>query len=144
VNAHRFITGDGVRRYGRYRVRPAGANEYLDGAVAATHARDFLFDEIRETLAKGPVKIRVAVQIAAKDDIVDDATAHWPNDRREVPFGTIEMLSALPDNEAAQRHIIFDPIPRVEGIEPSGDPLLDLRADVYLISGRRRRAAGSR
>jgi catalase len=29
----------------------------------------------------------------------------------------------------------------VDGIEPSGDPLLELRAAVYLLSGRRRRAA---
>jgi len=36
--------------------------------------------------------------------------------------------------------IIFDPIPRVDGIDASDDPLLELRA-VYLLSGRRRRAA---
>jgi catalase len=29
----------------------------------------------------------------------------------------------------------------VEGIGPSGDPLLDLRAAIYLLSGRRRRQA---
>ena len=27
-----------------------------------------------------------------------------------------------------QKHIIFDPIPRVEGIDPSEDPLRELRA----------------
>jgi catalase len=37
--------------------------------------------------------------------------------------------------------IIFDPIPRVEGIEPSDDPLFELRAAIYLMSGRRRRQA---
>ena len=40
-----------------------------------------------------------------------------------------------------QKKIIFDPIPRLDGIEPSDDPLLELRAAVYLISGRRRRTA---
>jgi hypothetical protein len=45
------------------------------------------------------------------------------------------------DDAAQQKHIIFDPIPRLAGIEPSDDPLLDLRAAVYLISGRKRRAA---
>jgi catalase len=29
----------------------------------------------------------------------------------------------------------------VDGIEPSDDPLLELRAAIYLISGRRRRQA---
>jgi catalase len=38
-------------------------------------------------------------------------------------------------------HLIFDPIPRLAGIEPSDDPLLELRAAIYLIRGRRRRAA---
>ena len=36
---------------------------------------------------------------------------------------------------------VFDPIPRLDGIEPSDDPLLELRAAVYLISRRRRRIA---
>ena len=30
------------------------------------------------------------------------------------------------------------------GIDPSADPLLETRADVYLMSGRRRRAAGEK
>jgi catalase len=52
------------------------------------------------------------------------------------------VLTALaPNNTAEQKKIIFDPIPRVDGIEPSDDPLLELRAAIYLISGRRRRAA---
>jgi catalase len=45
------------------------------------------------------------------------------------------------DNDHEQKQIIFDPIPRLDGIEPSGDPLLELRAAIYLLSGRRRRAA---
>ena len=32
-------------------------------------------------------------------------------------------------------------MPRVDGIEASADPLLELRAAIYLLSGRRRRAA---
>jgi len=48
----------------------------------------------------------------------------------------------MPHNDAEQRHITFHPIPRLDGIEPSEDPLLDLRATVYLMSGRRRRAQG--
>jgi catalase len=51
------------------------------------------------------------------------------------------LTEILPDNPAQQQHIIFDPIPRVDGIEPSGDPLLELRAAIYLLSGRERRAA---
>jgi catalase len=90
------------------------------------------------------VRMRIAVQIAKDGDAVSDSTVHWPADRPEIDFGTIELASVVPDNDAEQRHIIFDPIPRVDGIGPSGDPLLDARAEVYLKSGRRRRAAGKR
>ena len=36
----------------------------------------------------------------------------------------------MADNAAEQKQIIFDPIPRVDGIEPSADPLLELRAAI--------------
>ena len=32
-------------------------------------------------------------------------------------------------------------MPRVEGLEGSGDPLIEVRAGVYLVSGREMRAA---
>ena len=140
VNAYKFLDQEGHSQYGRYRIRPDGANEYLDAPAAAMQAPNFLFDEIQARLARGPVTLRVFVQVAAKEDVVNDSTAHWPKNRPEIDFGTIKLMSVVPDNDAGQRHIIFDPIPRVDGIEPSGDPLLDTRAAVYLMSGRRRRA----
>jgi catalase len=139
VNAYRFINEGAVSRYGRYRIRPDGVNEYLDAAGAAKQAPNLLFDELKERLAKGTAKMRIFVQVAAKDDVVSDSTRHWPKDRREIEFGAVELMSVLPNNDAEQQHIIFDPIPRVDGIEPSEDPLLDPRATVYLASGRRRR-----
>jgi catalase len=42
------------------------------------------------------------------------------------------------------RQIIFDPVPRVDGIDPVGDPLTEVRSQIYLVSGRRRRAATAR
>jgi catalase len=53
------------------------------------------------------------------------------------------LRSSWPGHLPQQKHIIFDPIPRVDGIEPSADPLLELRAAIYLLSGRRRRAASA-
>jgi len=73
--------------------------------------------------------------------VVDDASIHWPDDRTQLPFGAIALTKHVADDPAEQRKIIFDPIPRTEGIESAGDPLLTPRADIYLISGRRRRAA---
>lgn len=142
VNAYKFTNGKGISHYGRYRIRPEAKNEYLADAATANVASNFLFDEIKTRLTKGPVKMRIAVQLAGHGDVTGDSTVHWPKDRPETAFGTIELDSIVPSNDAEQRHIIFDPIPRVDGIDPSDDPLLQPRADLYLMSGRRRRKAG--
>jgi catalase len=139
VTAYAFTNGDGKTTFGRYRIVPEGGNEFLaDGAAISAN---FHFDEIAERLGKGPVRFKVLVQVAADGDVTDDATIHWPESREQVELGTVELTALLPDNLVEQKQIIWDPIPRVEGIESSADPLLDLRAAVYLISGRRRRAA---
>lgn len=143
VSAHKFSDQHGSVQYGRYRIRPDGGNEYLSPEAAAAKPGNFLFDEIKERLAKGPAKLYIAVQLARPGDTVDDSTVHWPEDRPQVEFGTLQLSGVVPDNEAEQRHIIFDPIPRVDGIDSSGDPLLEPRASVYLMSGRRRRAGGA-
>jgi catalase len=144
VSAFLFTNADGVRRYGRYRVLPAAGNEYLDSAGAAARSPNFLFDEIKERVAKEPVRFRIEVQLAVDGDIVDDATVRWPESRPRLNLGDIALTTVVPDNAEAQRHIIFDPIPRVDGIETSSDPLFEPRANIYLMSGRRRRAAGAR
>jgi catalase len=64
----------------------------------------------------------------------------WPDSRTEIPFGTITLTAHVDDQVPDRRRIIFDPVPRVDGIDASGDPLTDVRSDIYLLSGRRRRA----
>jgi catalase len=144
VTAFRFTNKDGVARHGRYRISPAAGIEHLDEASAKARDTNYLFDELTERVARSPIRFDVHVQVANEGDRVDDATNHWPADRRVIPFGSIALTAKVPDDAHEQQRIIFDPIPRVDGIEASDDPLLELRAAIYLISGRRRRqAAGS-
>jgi catalase len=143
VSAFRFTNAQGVSRYGRYRVLPVAGDEHLDEAGAAAQTPNFLFDEIQARVAKGPVKFRIVVQLAEDGDTVDDATIRWPEDRPQRPFGEISLTEITPDNAREQQQVIFDPIPRVDGIEASADPLFEPRANVYLMAGRRRRSGGN-
>lgn len=141
VTAFEFTNSEGVKCFGRYRILPEAGIDHLDAAAVQAQSPDFLHDEIRSRLQAGTVRFAIQVQVANPDDIVDDPTHAWPEDRLLVPFGTLSLNEVHPSDEAEQKHIIFDPIPRVDGIDPSADPLLELRAAVYLISGRRRRQA---
>jgi catalase len=141
LTAMRFTNAAGERCYGRYRLTPAAGIEHLDQAALAARQPDFLFDELRQRLARGPVSFLLVAQLAEEGDVVEDVTRHWPETRRLFELGTLELNALVPDEAHEQKQIIFDPIPRVDGIEPSDDPLLELRAAVYLMSGRRRRSA---
>ena len=141
VTAFKFTNDAGKTRSGRYRIVPEQGNDFLTDAEAAALSPNYHFEEIAERLVKGSVRFKILVQIAALEDTVDDATIHWPETRELFELGDFELTEVVPDNPAQQQRIIFDPIPRVAGIEPSADPLLELRAAIYLLSGRERRAA---
>lgn len=141
VTAFRFINAQGESKHGRYRIVPEAGNDYLSEDAVAKLGADYHYEELGRRVKQGPIRFKVLVQIAAPGDVTDNATVHWPENRQIVELGTIELTGVLEDSLAQQKHIIFDPIPRVDGIEPSADPLLELRAAIYLLSGRERRAA---
>jgi len=144
VSAFHFTNAGGASRYGRYRVVPVAGNEYLNDAGAASQTPSFLIDEIGARVTREPVRFRVLVQLAQDGDITDDSTVRWPESRQMITFGEIVLTAVVSNNAAEQQQIIFDPVPRVDGIEASADPLFDPRANIYLMSGRRRRENAKR
>jgi catalase len=141
ITAMRFTNKEGKSQYGRYRIVPDAPVQFLTDAEAAAKGANYLFDDVKERVAKAPITFKVMVQLPNPGDPVDDATTQWPDDRKLVNLGAISLTAPVADDAHEQQHTIFDPIPRVDGIDPSDDPLLELRAALYLISGRRRRAA---
>jgi catalase len=140
ITSFKFTSADGVSRHGRFRIRPEVGTEYLANEAAVAKSENFLFDEIGQRLAREPVRLGVFVQMAEPGDDVADASVTWPDSRTEIPFGTITLTARVDDQAPERRKVIFDPVPRVEGIDSSGDPLTEVRSDIYLLSGRRRRA----
>jgi len=141
VTAMHFSNEEWATRYGRYRILPEAGNDHLSESAAAAKGPDYLFDELKDRIASEEISFRLVVQLAEDGDEVSNATIHWPEERKQLEIGTLVLTAPVPDSAQEQKHIIFDPIPRVDGIDPSEDPLLELRAAIYLLSGRRRRAA---
>jgi catalase len=144
VNAFKFTNSGGQSRFGRFRFVPHAGTEFLTPDQASRKTADFLAAEMSERLTKGPVIFRVLVQLAEDGDDVTNAAEIWPDTRKLVEFGTVTLSERVDELAPERRKIIFDPIPRMDGIDPSGDPLTAVRSDVYLLSGRRRRADAAR
>lgn len=141
ISAFKFTNPAGVSRFGRYKIVPVAGNEYLTDADAAKKSANFLMDELPGRLAGGPVQFAIRVQMAAPGDEVNDATAVWPDSRAARDLGTITLSKMVDSMEPEMRKMILDPRPGVDGIEASDDPLFEVRAAIYILSGRRRRAA---
>ncbi|KAM3075163.1 hypothetical protein ACMFMG_007385 [Clarireedia jacksonii] len=141
VSAFKFVDAAGKERFVRYRIIPVEGVEVASEEAKKGWGDNYLQDEIKERLGKGKVEFRLVVQVAEEGDTVDNATVHWPEEREVVNLGTVSIEGVKEDGEKESKNIIFDPIPRVDGVDVSPDPLLDVRAAAYLISGKERRAA---
>jgi catalase len=141
ITAFKFTDYEGHTRHGRFRIRPDAGTEYLSDAEARAKSANFLFDELDGRLTRERVVLGVFVQLAQAGDDVTDSSVTWPADRPEVRFGTITLTTRVDADQPERRNIIFDPLPRVDGIDSAGDPLTAVRSDIYLLSGRRRRTA---
>lgn len=145
VNAFYLVDAAGKKTAVRYRVVPAsGELKHLSEEELKQKDKDYLFAELPRRLdASGPVELILQAQVAEEGDVIDNATVVWPEERKIVELGRVKIGKAVEEEESLkeQKRAIFDPVPRVDGVEPSADPLLEVRANVYLISGKQRREA---
>jgi catalase len=116
--------------------------------------RDFLQQELRERLGRAPsrpVKFLLELQLASVEDLeagrVSDPTAVWPGERekivtagagdrrnRYVTAGVLELKGLWEGPPRGRGLTAFNPLPDVDGIEPSDDSLLRFRRSVYELS----------
>lgn len=141
VNAFKLINAAGKETFIRYHIVPDAGVQTYEAEVLKDKDPDYLQKELPARLAAGPIGFKILAQVAAEGDVTDNATVHWPESRPVVELGAFKLDAIVKDNAKEQKYIIFDPIPRVQGVEPSDDPLLEMRAGIYLLSGKQRRAA---
>jgi catalase len=137
-HAFRWLDADGGERWVRYFWQPTVDEPDLSKEEARRRGRDYLFDELRERLGEEPVRMRLEVQIAGPGDEPHDPSHAWPDDRRRVTVGTLEVTGV---DEDADDGIVYDPMRLVDGIEASDDPVLRFRPTVYTHSHTRRTAS---
>jgi catalase len=138
IHAFRFVDGEGGSRYVRYTFLPETGDQRLGLREARSRGRDYLQQDIRARLARGPVRFTLQLQIAQAGDEVDDPTAVWPRDRERVSAGTLELTELETDRETDGDVLVFDPTRVTDGIELSDDPVLRFRPLAYDESVKRR------
>lgn len=138
IHAFRWVDGDGVGRFVRFRWEPEAGEATISQEEARERGRDYLREEIRERVAREPVSFRLVVRIAADGDPVDDPTAAWPDERERVEVGGLEVISPDSERERGDDVLVFDPTRVTDGIALSDDPILRFRPRAYSVSIERR------
>jgi catalase len=137
-HAFRWVDAGGGERWIRYYWHPTVDEPEPSKELARKGGRDYLFEELRQRLAREPARLRLEVRIAAEGDDPHDPSSRWPDDREHVTVGTLEV-TAIDDD--ADDGIVFDPMRLTDGIEPSDDPALRYRPAVYALSHAHRTAS---
>ena len=137
VNSFKFTNADGAAQFGRYQFQSVAGAQYLTKDELAKASPNYLQDEIVKRTGAAPAKFRLLVQIAEKGDKIEDPSVAWPDTRRTVELGTIEIVKPVADNAAAQRQTVFLPNALPDGIA-AADPMIDARSAAYAVSFSRR------
>jgi catalase len=139
VHTFYFTNDDGERRPARWLVEPLAGESVLDEDVLETAGDDFLQAELSERLGSRPVDYDLYLQFPEEGDPLDDASVAWPAEREKVNVGRLTLTSVDPIGEVGPcDQEMFDPTGLPEGIEPSDDPVLLVRAEAYAVSFSRR------
>ena len=137
INAFKFTNAKGTASHVRYRLQPTAGAHYLSKEQISTLGPDYLTDEIRERVRRGPVKFKLLAQVADPGDTFDNPTIVWPDSRKTVELGMITITKAVADSQAAEKKLLFVPGALVPGIE-AADPMIAARSAAYIVSLSRR------
>lgn len=91
VNTFKFTNKEGKSHFARYQFIPEAGEHFLTKEQLAVSGPDYLSEEIKKRIALHPVKFKLYVQLAEAGDKIEDPSIAWPDSRKRVLLGTIEI-----------------------------------------------------
>src|SRR5271168_419398 len=134
LHAFRFVNEADRAQYARYQWEPDAGLAGWTLEELQKRPPSYLFEEYEERLRKAPVGFTLVLQLAENGDPTDDPNAPWPDARRRVNIGRLEVQRTTTVEEIGDVVMMHDPTRLTDGIEPSDDPVLAARRGVYEVS----------
>ena len=133
VNAFELTNHAGAHHYVRYQFLPVAGEHLSTADELAKAGPNYLMEEIRSHVAKGPIKYEMYAQLAEAGDVITDPSVAWPDSRKKVLLGTIEIRRLASNTPEQDKALAFSPNNLPDGIK-TADPMLDFRSKAYPIS----------
>jgi catalase len=134
LHAYYLVDAEGRRRAFRYHwISTMAGDRTVTEKEAALRPPQFLVEEMRQRVARGPVRWELTFELAQDGDPTHDQLLAWPASRARIHAGTLTLTAEHPDQDVIEG-MVFDPTNVPAGIECSDDPLLAFRSAVYRAS----------
>jgi catalase len=137
-HAFRYLNDADNGAWIRFRWLPGADEEHVSDDEARAKGRDYLFDELRDRVAEGPVVFDLMLHVRPEGASLTDPTEVWPEEPSLVRAGRLEIGEVIEDPEGRGHIEVFDPTRVGDGIELSDDPVLRARPNAYSVSATRR------
>lgn len=115
----------------RWQLQPLDGIKGLTESEIAAPPHNFLEARLRERLAKGPLKFKFELVLAAEGYPLLDPSQAWPSQSKVLNAGEFRITKSDGDQ---CKNINFDPNVLASGITASDDPILQIRSAAYAIS----------
>ncbi len=138
LNSFIFTNASGDERAVRWALLPAAQPVHVSVEDMKAQGSDFLEREIAERVAAAPQRWDLAVTVAEQGDPTADPSKAWPESRRTVNVGVLQVDKVVPEPDGPCRDVNFDPAVLPSGMRTSDDPFPAARSAAYSVSYNRR------
>jgi catalase len=131
INSFILIDANGKKQAIRWSMRPHADFTSWSVSQRKEASHDFLFEDLKKRIEKGPLYWDLVLTLAEPGDPVNDPSQVWPENRRQIVAGTLEVSRVFDQTKGGCRDVNFDPTRVPKGITLSDDPVLAARAGIY-------------
>ena len=133
VGSFKFINAKGEGHYVRYQLVPEAGEQLLTNEEREKQNANYLMEEIRARVAGAPIAFTLYAQVAEHGDRINDPSIAWPDNRKRVLLGRLEINRLTPNTADEDRRLVFNPSNVPTGIE-TADMLASFYSKAFRLS----------
>jgi catalase len=117
VGSFKFINAKGEAHYVRYQLVPEAGELFLTDQEREKQSANYLMEEIKARVVGAPVGFALYAQVAEHGDKINDPSIAFPDSRKRVLLGRLEIKRLTANTAEEDRTLVFDPSNVPTGIE---------------------------
>jgi broad specificity phosphatase PhoE len=116
-----------------YQLVPEAGEQLLTDKEREKQSANCLMEEIKARVAAAPIVFALCAQVAERSDRINDPSIAWPDNRKWVLLGRLEIRSLTANTAEEDRRLVFNPSNVPTGIE-TADMLSSFYSKAFRLS----------